>query len=594
MCRRKNMNSFFLLEDRILLESRISDLKTKYPNVDIDYFVEKDPSPSKKYVAWAAQKADEGKNKEEILNLIYSFHKNVKRMQKKDIFQYSFDELKNEINSLGKTSKEIKEEGSKTVYEDKEYIVKQILSKEASCEYGKGTKWCVAATKDENQFEYYRSRDVHLFFLFRKKPQKDPYDKIGIAISKTFLFSADEEVGSATTFFDSKDNAFFESKLIKIVDFEKWKIIRNKIIEIVQSSKTFSEKFKEDFFAGKNTEYYADMFLNNGRELYDDYVRMFRTLAPVTFSSMDLVQDTIIEKHKNNIIFYIFYVYAYQKFFSRDQNIWAIEKILNSEDRKAIFFFYATFGLYLSSEIYGKYLYTSSFIERFSLEEIKEIVPQDRVTLSKLFSMFDSHLTDSFVSGKAKDIVRAILNRSKSDIREAIQYISLYEVIFEEEFRTWIDLETIYYCFLRINGEIYNTENASKPKSDQFLAKVTQFLIRQMYNIGTVRPSDLLFKINNNFVESTLNLDIPENLILYFYRYVFECFKKYTNSDEEMKRMLIFIYFSIKSVEKVFDIAFEELALKIPSVYSERDVRYEKVHYYIKTKWPNAIKPVKW
>jgi len=53
--------------------------------------------------------------------------------------------------------KKIKSEADK-VYEDSEWLVVVPKTEEAACFYGKGTRWCTAATKGDNRFDDYNER----------------------------------------------------------------------------------------------------------------------------------------------------------------------------------------------------------------------------------------------------------------------------------------------------------------------------------------------------------------------------------------------------------------------------------------------------
>jgi len=66
---------------------------------------------------------------------------------------------------------ELKNKGqSNVVYEDSQFRVIQLLDETASCYYGQGTKWCTAATKGDNMFNYYKE-DGPVFVLLIKTPR---------------------------------------------------------------------------------------------------------------------------------------------------------------------------------------------------------------------------------------------------------------------------------------------------------------------------------------------------------------------------------------------------------------------------------------
>lgn len=103
-------------------------------------------------------------------------------------------------NTVSKTQEKKKAaEGSQTVYSDANWVLTRITTKEASCAYGRGTKWCISATEDTNYFDQYASAFTDFWFLISKKSSDkwalvhDPegrfqiYDSSDNQISKTDL-----------------------------------------------------------------------------------------------------------------------------------------------------------------------------------------------------------------------------------------------------------------------------------------------------------------------------------------------------------------------------------------------------------------------
>ena len=70
-------------------------------------------------------------------------------------------------------TKATQKKDSIVVYKDEEKQVVIPLSKEASIQYGKNTKWCTAATESENYFiEYFYVNKVALFYVLFKDGNK--------------------------------------------------------------------------------------------------------------------------------------------------------------------------------------------------------------------------------------------------------------------------------------------------------------------------------------------------------------------------------------------------------------------------------------
>lgn len=208
----------FLNED-LLAEGRLDDAKKKYPDHAeyIDQLSKIDPSGNNKYLMWMAKQLDRhargmsnvGKETmvDVLTDLIQSFHKNVQRLEKKDINQYkSLDDVEAAIEKLGATSKEkrqkkkeVAQEGSRIVYESDEYFVVRPETEEASCYYGQNTQWCISATESANYFEDYSQRGK-AFYMIRNnyKSDKDPNKRIALVYSDEYGYNKPEEIFDAT------------------------------------------------------------------------------------------------------------------------------------------------------------------------------------------------------------------------------------------------------------------------------------------------------------------------------------------------------------------------------------------------------------
>ena len=159
-----------------------------------------DPTETKKYLQWMIKRAIEEHNPEtlnRLKGLIPNFHQlvNVKKLitgPDSDIFQYKsieklYDKVKQfeEVKTGGEVEREIAA-GAEKIYENDNVIVVQPKTMDASCKYGKGTKWCTAAEKSYNYFDdYYYRNSVNLYYVIPKdnvKLKKDVYSKIAVAV----------------------------------------------------------------------------------------------------------------------------------------------------------------------------------------------------------------------------------------------------------------------------------------------------------------------------------------------------------------------------------------------------------------------------
>ena len=226
----------FLNED-LLAEGRLDDAKEKYPDDAeyIDQLSKIDPSGNNKYLMWMAKQLDyhtrgmSNAGKEilvEILTeLIQSFHKNIQRLKQKDINQYkSLDDVEAAIEKLGATVKQKREkkkeeaqEGSRIVYESDKYLVVRPDTEEASCYYGRNTRWCISATESANYYEDYTQRGkVFYMILDNYASDKDENKKLALVYdaSESYGFDVPDEV------FDATDSPFPVSKLKGILGDE--------------------------------------------------------------------------------------------------------------------------------------------------------------------------------------------------------------------------------------------------------------------------------------------------------------------------------------------------------------------------------------
>jgi len=165
---------------------RIKDLndrltnKTKYVQYLIKYYKEHD-----------------------IVELINEFEKKFKKMDQKDINQYSIEDLRNALKLTTDSKTEMKKSGAEKLFEDKELTLLKILTKEASCFYGSGAKWCISARKD-NMYDHYRiGRLNSIYFILNKNlPDTDPLYKVAVTVN-------DEK----TVYYNALDDTILESKV---------------------------------------------------------------------------------------------------------------------------------------------------------------------------------------------------------------------------------------------------------------------------------------------------------------------------------------------------------------------------------------------
>ena len=278
---------------KLLTEGKLEDLIKKYENDlgekfygwyknHIEEFYEEDPSPTKKYFTWMSKilidRDIKGLDTDEynLIEMIKYFDKNIHKFEKKDIYQYTYEELINKYEqAISKvTKKELATTGVEKLYGDEgdRYILVRPKNKEASCKYGANTKWCIASTSS-NYFDNYSNDSLFFFVIDREripiegKKKSEAYFKVAIQYNPekhlkwdqykskdwkdTFLQQSqsgifrfwnavDDEVTSGTvTKYIPKE---LITKFIKLIKEYTYKVYLDYYDRIQQSSSSFDKK----------------------------------------------------------------------------------------------------------------------------------------------------------------------------------------------------------------------------------------------------------------------------------------------------------------------------------------------------------------
>jgi len=157
--------------------------------------VDLDPTPQKKYIEWMSKAYVNGQKDIDKFEIISDFDQLVSRNKirgdQSDINKYKttedvYDVVKHYEAEPSKTEqeKEIKTTGADKVFENDKIRIYLIKSKEASCIYGSGTKWCTSAKSSHNYFHtYYYDDYVNLYYILKKKTAGNNLDKIAVAVT---------------------------------------------------------------------------------------------------------------------------------------------------------------------------------------------------------------------------------------------------------------------------------------------------------------------------------------------------------------------------------------------------------------------------
>ena len=228
-----------ILEEEMLAEGRLQDTKKKHPNLAkigmIDYLSGADPSGNNKYLQWSAKQLEQSSLSDveyaarSVSLAVAEFHKYSQRLQKKDINQYrsyldimsDVSAIKNILTNKEKRRKEKEKMSgeSSVVYESDNYFVVRPDTPEASCYFGRNTKWCISSTESQNYFEEYTEKGK-VFYMVRsdKEADKDSrHKKIALVYGTNGLEEAydviDHEIGTQALvkIFGDEYNAIIEA-----------------------------------------------------------------------------------------------------------------------------------------------------------------------------------------------------------------------------------------------------------------------------------------------------------------------------------------------------------------------------------------------
>lgn len=168
-----------ILKSTIILEGRKEDAIKKYGEEWsdlIENLSENDPSGNNKYLDWMVNQVinvsgsvDPVIESERVINLVRDFHRLLPRISKKDINSYkTFNELLSVVDDAKKSEQESKAtKEAKKIYDKDGVVIYVPLTVQASCKYGRGSKWCISGTSDSRNLNtYFDDYSKHSNFYF--------------------------------------------------------------------------------------------------------------------------------------------------------------------------------------------------------------------------------------------------------------------------------------------------------------------------------------------------------------------------------------------------------------------------------------------
>lgn len=156
--------------------------------------VDADTTPTTKYADYMCRlmltKAENDKyTVPMIVKLIKDFDAHIPFISNKDIYSkdYLFYNNARQIVDKAILDKEDsvfdRDKHVKVMVDNDDIFLCRVLTIEGSIKYGSNTKWCISAKKTHNPFLNY-SRNNFIYFLIRKQPQNNIFDKIAILVNK--------------------------------------------------------------------------------------------------------------------------------------------------------------------------------------------------------------------------------------------------------------------------------------------------------------------------------------------------------------------------------------------------------------------------
>ena len=249
----------------LIKEGRVEDVKNKYfksgqqlikPEI-FDNLVRGSESiaSNHKYLDWMVDRwvklkldnpdvpVSDKEGVEELIKAVDNFERVKNRLEQKDIYQYkTLDELFKTLTAIdSKQRREVPtREDAENVYETDRYIVVVPETKEASCYYGSGTKWCTAQT-DRDYFTNYKKSGELYYIIDKTKPTSDPFYKV--ALNKKL--SGEEDFWDATDKLITSSNEVKDNESLMDVIRQHFKGVHGKRAEAAEKERKQREVERE-------------------------------------------------------------------------------------------------------------------------------------------------------------------------------------------------------------------------------------------------------------------------------------------------------------------------------------------------------------
>lgn len=249
----------------LILENRLEEFKSKHGRKYSEEQQKKiiDNVPQK-YWDWVGKNFDSinfDSNFQDLVNKLKTFDKISSNLPITDINSYkNLEQLSKALTDYSERPRRdySEMEGGRVVFDDGRFFVVNPQTHQASCYYGKGTKWCTAADSDY-QFKQYNDDGKLFYILDRTADSSDPFYKIALLRK----FNGDK------IFYKADDTTTMI--LPAHIGAKKYEEIMDKIEEYLNSEYSAQIKFHEDKERAKKEKERQEAFrlariLNERRE----------------------------------------------------------------------------------------------------------------------------------------------------------------------------------------------------------------------------------------------------------------------------------------------------------------------------------------
>lgn len=217
---------------------------------------EQSDQSKKLYISWANKKSG---NPEMAMSIMDDVLKLQKSLPKRDFAKYSsYDELKNDLDDIIRKQKE---KDAVKIYEDKDLLIVQAKTWEASCKYGAGTTWCTAGKDTPSNWNRYNQTGTEFIWIFKNKPMNDPQYKYSYHVT-----------GSGLDDWCDALNKCVRSNMLSNNSYPK---SHPKFNEIIEKLKSISFDRKDELTIVEHRPLIENWIENNLNELIDRFEKEY-------------------------------------------------------------------------------------------------------------------------------------------------------------------------------------------------------------------------------------------------------------------------------------------------------------------------------